>query len=120
MSTRVGPTVTGESATCFCIIISLLTFFRGCVTPKQLQNMKAECNMDMDYVDGYEELPQDVQEKVYRALDQGHVDDEDWKGDPEYNRPGMSGNGPTKAAKAKKEAAEVTISVMTSHYILTN
>ena len=31
-------------------------------------------------VDGYEELPADVQEKVKRAFEQVHVDDEDWNG----------------------------------------
>lgn len=36
--------------------------------------------MDMDLVDGFEELPDDVKAKVKRALEQGHVDDEDWNG----------------------------------------
>lgn len=36
--------------------------------------------MDMDMVDGFEELPEDAQEKVKRALEQGHVDDDDWNG----------------------------------------
>lgn len=36
--------------------------------------------MDMDMVDGYDELPDEVQEKVKRALEQGHVDDADWNG----------------------------------------
>lgn len=31
-------------------------------------------------LDGYEELPNDLQEKVKQAFDNGHVDDEDWKG----------------------------------------
>lgn len=34
----------------------------------------------MDYVDGFEELPDELQDKVKRALEQGHVDDEDWNG----------------------------------------
>jgi hypothetical protein len=34
----------------------------------------------MDLVDGYDELPKAAQEKVQRALANGHVDDEDWKG----------------------------------------
>jgi hypothetical protein len=70
--------------------------------------MKAECDMDMDYVDGYEELPLDLQEKVYRALDQGTVDMEDWKGDPEYNVPGRSGTGPRKSKKKKAEEEVIT------------
>lgn len=34
---------------------------------------------EMDLVDGYEDLPADMQEKVKRAIEQGHVDDVDWK-----------------------------------------
>jgi hypothetical protein len=36
--------------------------------------------MDMELVDGYDELPDEAQEKVKRALEQGHVDDEEWNG----------------------------------------
>lgn len=53
---------------------------RGCVTPKVLQNLKKQCEGDMEYVDGYDELPPDWQEKVKTAIEQEHVDDEDWKG----------------------------------------
>jgi len=35
---------------------------------------------DMELVDGLEELDEASQEKVKRALKQGHVDDEDWRG----------------------------------------
>jgi hypothetical protein len=34
----------------------------------------------MELVDGYDELPADAQEKVQRAFDQGHVDDDDFTG----------------------------------------
>ena len=34
----------------------------------------------MELFDGYEDLPDDDKEKIKRALEQGHVDDEDWKG----------------------------------------
>lgn len=34
----------------------------------------------MELVDGYEELPEDQQEKVKRAIEQCHVDDDDWNG----------------------------------------
>ena len=111
MSIRVGSTATGTSISCSLLTYSL-TLFRGCVTPKQLENMKAECAMDMDYVDGYDELPHDFQEKVYRALDQGHVDMEDWKGDPEYNVPGKTGTGPRKTKKQKE--AEVIFTTISS------
>lgn len=36
--------------------------------------------MNMELVDGFEDLPEPAQEKVKRALEQGHVDDEDWNG----------------------------------------
>lgn len=34
----------------------------------------------MEFVDGFDTLPDDAAEKVKRALEQGHVDDEDWNG----------------------------------------
>jgi hypothetical protein len=34
----------------------------------------------LELVDGFDTLPEDAQEKVKRALEQGHVDDEDWNG----------------------------------------
>ena len=57
-----------------------LTNFRGCVTPTVMNNWKESSGMDMELVDGYEELPNEAQVKVKRALEQGHVDDEDWNG----------------------------------------
>lgn len=42
--------------------------------------MKDAIDGNFDYLDGYDELPQDLQEKIRQALEQGHVDDEDWKG----------------------------------------
>ena len=36
--------------------------------------------MDMNLVDGYDALPEAAQEKVKRALEQEHVDDDDWNG----------------------------------------
>lgn len=36
--------------------------------------------MDMDLVDGFDTLPADAAETVKRALEQGHVDDDDWNG----------------------------------------
>lgn len=35
---------------------------------------------DVELIDGYEDLPEDLQAKVQRAIEQGHIDDEDWKG----------------------------------------
>lgn len=45
-----------------------------------LQNWKDKTGGDEDLIDGLDELPTEAQEKVKRALEQGHVDDEDWKG----------------------------------------
>ena len=42
--------------------------------------MKESSDDDIDMVDGYDELPEDAKDKVRRALEQGHIDDEDWKG----------------------------------------
>lgn len=63
---------------------------RGCVTPKLVSNinntMEEEGSggdgdeKDYSAIDGYEEIPEEFQEKVRHALEQGHVDDEDWKG----------------------------------------
>lgn len=50
------------------------------MTPAVLHNWHETSGGDMDLIDGYDELPADAQEKVKRALDQGHVDDEDWNG----------------------------------------
>ena len=57
-----------------------LTLFRGCVTPQVLHNWKETSNMDMELVDGYDELPEAGQEKVKLALEEVHVDDDDWNG----------------------------------------
>ena len=42
--------------------------------------MKESSDDDIEMVDGYDYLPEDAKDKVQRALEQGHVDDEDWKG----------------------------------------
>jgi len=48
----------------------------------QIANMKGKTEDNLEYLDGYEELPEDLQEQVRRAMEQGHVDDEDWNGVP--------------------------------------
>lgn len=50
------------------------------MTPAQVANLIEESGGDTDMVDGYDELPQDMKEKVDFALENGHVADEDWKG----------------------------------------
>ncbi|KAL8923967.1 MAG: hypothetical protein Q9172_002894 [Xanthocarpia lactea] len=77
----------------------------GCVTPKQLAGLHDKLEGD---VDGYEDLPDDCQEKVKRAIENGHVDDEDWKGDIEQNRPGMRGFRSPAAKKKKAEEPELS------------
>ncbi|KAF9697479.1 hypothetical protein EKO04_004669 [Ascochyta lentis] len=77
----------------------------GCVTPKQIVNLIETSGGDTDMVDGYDELPEDYQEKVRFALENGHIPDEDWNGDVEANRDGRSGMRLTKA-ELKKKAKE--------------
>ena len=48
------------------------------MTPKQISNLKDSIEGDPSQIDGYDELPEDVQEKLVRAVEQGHIDDEDW------------------------------------------
>jgi hypothetical protein len=52
-------------------------YFRGCVTPKQIENLVETCGGDTDMVDGYDELPAEFQEKIEFALENGHIPDED-------------------------------------------
>ncbi|KAI4215212.1 MAG: hypothetical protein LQ349_009176, partial [Xanthoria aureola] len=87
----------------------------GCVTPKQLESLHDVLEGDVEMFDGYEELPNDCQEKVKRALQNGHVDDEDWKGDVEQNRPGMKGFR-SPAARKKKAAEQEVLSSHSSLY----
>ena len=62
-----------------CSVLSLSpSVCRGCVTPKQISNLKDSIEGDPSQIDGYEELPEDFQEKLARAVGQGHIDDEDW------------------------------------------
>ena len=53
---------------------------RGCTSPKQIQNLKESIEDNIEYLDGFDELSPDLQAKVSRALEQGHVDDSDWRG----------------------------------------
>ena len=48
------------------------------MTPKQISNLGTSIEGDPKELDGYEELPEDLQKKVVRALEQGHIDDDDW------------------------------------------
>lgn len=65
-----------------------LTGSRGCTTPKVLDNIKKEWlelqeeddGKNYEFLDGWNELPEEYRVKVRNALEQGHVDDADWKG----------------------------------------
>jgi hypothetical protein len=64
----------------------LLTFHRGCITPKQIANLLTSIDGedglpdDLDIIDGYEDVGEENQAKIRTALQQGHVPDKDWKG----------------------------------------
>ncbi|RMD43192.1 hypothetical protein DV735_g1900, partial [Chaetothyriales sp. CBS 134920] len=83
----------------------------GCVTPLQitnLQTMLGSIDYDddeaLDALDGWDELDDESRTKIKQALKDGHIPDEDWKGDPELNRPGKRGitkATPKKSAKSK-------------------
>lgn len=96
-----------------------------------LHNWWDKADHDLELIDGYEELPAEAQEKVKRALENTHVDDEDWNGvmtafrplvecrtdrsqDTEMNRynpdkkmQGMFKKKETAAERKKREKAEV-------------
>ena len=52
------------------------------MTPRQVSNLKKDIEGQPSQLDGHDELPEDLQEKVANAIEQGHVDDEDWSGVP--------------------------------------
>lgn len=110
MSILAGPGSTGKPAQCPRSASSNPR--RGCVTPVQIANLIEESGGDTDMVDGYDDLPSEYQEKIKFALANGHVEDEDWKGDVECNRPGQKGfRVKVKTPKKKKgsKADEVRI-----------
>ncbi|KAL8694684.1 MAG: hypothetical protein Q9218_000695 [Villophora microphyllina] len=72
----------------------------------QIAGLQDKLEGEIEMLDGYEELPSDLQEKTKRALDNGHVDDEDWKGDLEQNRPGQKGFRSPAAKKKKKDGED--------------
>ena len=60
---------------------------RGCVTPKQITGVKSSIEDNLDLFDGFDELPNDLQEKVKTALADGHIADDDWTGVPSVCSP---------------------------------
>ena len=57
-----------------------ITRYRGCVTPKVISNLKGAVEDDASNLDGYEDLPEELQVKVDKAIEEGHVADNDWRG----------------------------------------
>ena len=41
---------------------------------------------DLNVIDGYDDMPQEWQEKIRTMLREGHVPDEDWKGVSDLNQ----------------------------------
>ncbi|KAJ5684057.1 PARP-type zinc finger-containing protein C2A9.07c [Penicillium maclennaniae] len=85
----------------------------GCTTPKVIENIAnaweeiRSNENDYSVLDGYEDLPDALQLKIRTALTQGHVADDDWKGDVEVNRPGCTGFR-QRAPRGKNVKAEAT------------
>ncbi|MCJ1228059.1 hypothetical protein MMC12_004719 [Toensbergia leucococca] len=77
----------------------------GCVTPKQIENIKITIEDNLDLLDGYDEVPSDMQATISKALEDGHVDDAVW--DLEQNRPGKKGvRSPAASKKERHDQAE--------------
>ncbi|RMZ91700.1 hypothetical protein DV736_g1070, partial [Chaetothyriales sp. CBS 134916] len=86
----------------------------GCVTPLQITNLQNmlgsidyDNNKDMDALDGWDELDDESRARIRQALKDGHIPDDDWRGDPELNRPGKRGiNKPTPRKSARSGDTE--------------
>lgn len=50
------------------------------MTPRQIQNLRETVENDASNLDGYEDLTNNMQEKIEKAIEEGHVADEDWGG----------------------------------------
>lgn len=86
-SSKAGRGSTGKLCyllSCLVIARILIRDTRGCVTPRQIASIQEivdeNGDRDMTLLDGYDEIPADSQKKIADAVEQGHVDDEDWKG----------------------------------------
>ncbi|KAI0520944.1 hypothetical protein F5B22DRAFT_596925 [Xylaria bambusicola] len=79
----------------------------GCVSGKSIENLQNaikqdDGSYDWNMLDGYDEIEDsDLQEKIQRVVTQGHIDPEDFNGDPDFNVPGKTAiRGRAKKAKA--------------------
>ncbi|KAI1080547.1 zf-PARP-domain-containing protein [Whalleya microplaca] len=82
----------------------------GCVSGKTISNLQEKISSgdgyEWDMIDGYDEMGDhtDIQEKIRRVVTQGHIDAEDFNGDPDFNVPGKTAiRGRAKKPKAVKE-----------------
>lgn len=50
------------------------------MTPKQIINLKQAIEDNVDLLDGYEDLDEDIQEKIKKSLEDGHIPDDEWIG----------------------------------------
>ncbi|KAI0455723.1 hypothetical protein F5B21DRAFT_470422 [Xylaria acuta] len=81
----------------------------GCVSGKTISNVqesiKKDDGYDWDLLDGYDEIADpDIKAKIQRVVEQGHIDAEDFNGDPEFNVPGKTAiRGRAKKPKADEE-----------------
>ena len=69
--------------------------------------MKTDVEGDLTYLEGFDKLSAEDQAKVQRAIDQGHIDDDDLSShqDPEQNRPGAK----KRRTPKKKQTEEVGV-----------
>ncbi|KAK7203736.1 hypothetical protein BZA70DRAFT_58475 [Myxozyma melibiosi] len=72
----------------------------NCVTPQVMENIKKSLDNLPDDLDGYSELDADKQQEVAKALEDGHISDDVYKGDVSLNRLGAK---KPRASKTKKE-----------------
>ncbi|KAL2210263.1 zf-PARP-domain-containing protein [Sarocladium strictum] len=86
------------------------SWVEGCVSGAQIGTLRELCDMgdgeyDYNIIDGYDEMEDhpDVQEKIRRCVQQGHIDPEDFNGDPEKNKPGVKGIHLTAKQKEKRD-----------------
>ncbi|KAI1182565.1 hypothetical protein F5B17DRAFT_419891 [Nemania serpens] len=81
----------------------------GCVSGKTISNVQESIKKGDDYdwemLDGYDEISDaDIKAKIQRVVTQGHIDAEDFNGDPEFNVPGKTAiRGRAKKPKADEE-----------------
>ncbi|KAI0412412.1 hypothetical protein F5X98DRAFT_322014 [Xylaria grammica] len=84
----------------------------GCVSGKTISNLQESLQKDdgydWDMLDGYDEIDDpEIKEKIRRVVKQGHIDAEDFNGDPEFNVPGKTAiRGRAKKPKADDDDDE--------------